>query len=204
MDMDQIKTTTVKTRVTYIEGTIDPALLYDAPPINLCVSIPLDFLTPRHKTKEDGFIRAIMFMAAAGPLNCGGGKNESDLNYVMTLYYGRNIKTDIERSLDIAVVKEMRGLFGFGSKDCYGFRTREDVHAALEWVSDEYMTKAEKAACEALYPSRSELGDKPDNTQMTIFSVAGVNMRRRVNRITEAMLKRRNHYQNPRLQRFKI
>ncbi|EER7558106.1 TPA: hypothetical protein RHY41_004386 [Escherichia coli] len=204
MDMDQIKTTTVKTRVTYIEGTIDPALLYDAPPINLCVSIPLDFLTPRHKTKEDGFIRAIMFMAAAGPLNCGGGKNESDLNYVMTIFYGRNIKTNIERSLDIPVVKEMRALFGFGSKDCYGFKTREDVHAALEWVSDEYMTKAEKAACEALYPSRGELGIETDKEQMTIFSVAGVNMRCRGIRITEAVRRSRNHYPNPRMWRVKI
>ncbi|EFF6719627.1 hypothetical protein AX045_001348 [Escherichia coli] len=160
-NLNQIKGTEVPARVTYIEGTIDPLSLYDAPPINLCVRVPVDFLTPRHKTKEDGFIRAVMFMAAAGPLKCGGGKNESDLNYVMRLYYGRNIKTDIERSLDIPVVKEMRGLYGFGGKDCYGFNTQEDVRAALNAVPSEYMTKAEKRACVKLYPSNKQLGIAP-------------------------------------------
>ncbi|ENS1093239.1 hypothetical protein ACEZI3_004789 [Escherichia coli] len=160
-DLNQIKSTEVPARVTYIEGTIDPTLLYDAPPINLCVRVPVDFLTPRHKTKEDGYIRAVMFMAAAGPLKCGGGKNESDLNYVMRCYYGRNIKTDIERSLDIPVIKEMRVLYGFGSKDCYGFNTQEDVRAALNAVPSEYMTEEEKRACVKLYPSNKQLGIAP-------------------------------------------
>lgn len=160
-NLNQIKGIEVPARVTYIEGTINPESLYEAPPINLCVQVPVDFLTPRHKTKEDGFIRAVMFMAAAGPLKCGGGKNESDLNYVMRLYYGRNIKTDIERSLDIPVVKEMRGLNGFGGKDCYGFNTQEDVRAALNAVPSEYMTEDEKRACVQLYPRNEQLGIAP-------------------------------------------
>lgn len=160
-NLNQIKGIEVPARITYIEGTINPASLYEAPPINLCVQVPVDFLTPRHETREDGFIRAIMFMAAAGPLKCGGGKNESDLNYVMRLYYGRNIKTDIERSLNITVVKEMRGLHGFGGKDCYGFNTQEDVRAALNTVPSEYMTEDEKRACVQLYPSNKQLGIEP-------------------------------------------
>lgn len=160
-DLNQIKGAEVPARVAYIEGTINPASLYDAPPINLCVQVPVDFLTPRHNTKEDGYYRAIMFMAAAGPLKCGGGKNESDLNYVMRVYYGRNIKSDIERSLGISVVSEMRGLFGFGGKYCYGFNTQEDVRTALNAVPSEYMTKAEKRACIKLYPSNKQLGIAP-------------------------------------------
>lgn len=206
MDMDQIKTTTVTTRVTYFDGTIDTKYLPDGAPVNLCVRVhPVDFMTCRKGTNKlpDALIRGIIFLAAAGPLNCGGGKNESDINYVMGVYYGRNIKTDIDRSFDIKLAAEYRELPGYGRKYHYAFRTREDVHAALAGVPGDYMTKAQKRACEKLYPTCSDLGIEPDK-QMTIFSVAGVNMRRRVNRITEAMLKRRNHYQNPRLQRFKI
>lgn len=51
--LNQIKGAEVPARVTYTEGTINPASLYDAPPINLCVRVPVDFLTPRHDTKED-------------------------------------------------------------------------------------------------------------------------------------------------------
>lgn len=160
-ELNQIKGTEVPARVTYIEGTINPASLYDAPPINLCVQVPVDFLTQRHKTREDSNIRAVMFMAAAGPLKFGGGKNESDLNYVMRCYYGRNIKTEIERSLGISVVSEMRGLFGFGDKNCYGFNTQEDVRTALNVVPPEYMTKDEKRACVKLYPSNKQLGIAP-------------------------------------------
>lgn len=52
-DLNQIKGIEVPARVTYTEGTINPASLYDAAPINLCVQVPVDFLTPRHDTQED-------------------------------------------------------------------------------------------------------------------------------------------------------
>lgn len=206
MDMDQIKTTTVTTRVTYFDGTIDPKYLPDGAPVNLCVRVhSVDFMTYRKGTNKlpDALIRGIIFLAAAGPLNCGGGKNESDINYVMGVYYGRNIKTDIDRSFDIKLAAEYRELPGYGRKYHYAFRSREDVHAALAGVPSEYMTKEQKKACEKLYPTCSDLGDKPNN-QMTIFDVKGVNRYRCGARITAGVLRRRNHYQNPRLQRFKI
>ncbi len=159
--LNDIKSIESVTRITYIEGTINPALLYDAAPVNLTVQVPVNFLDRRHDTKEDGFIRAIMFMAAAGPLKCGGGKNESDLNYVMGVYYGRNIKTDIERSIGISLVQEYRELPGYGRKYHYAFRSKEDVRAALNGVPSEYMTKAEKRACVKLYSSNKQLGIAP-------------------------------------------
>ncbi|EOC6082492.1 hypothetical protein ACI5EL_001061 [Escherichia coli] len=204
--MDQIKTTTVTTRVTYFDGAIDPKYLPDGAPVNLCVRVyPVDFMTCRKGTNKlpDALIRGIIFLAAAGPLNCGGGKNESDINYVMGVYYGRNIKTDIDRSFDIKLAAEYRELPGYGRKYHYAFRTREDVHAALAGVPNEYMTKAQKKACEKLYPTSKDLGIEPDK-QMTIFDVKGVNQYRCGIRITAGVLRRRNHYQNPRLQRFKI
>ncbi|EOW5533612.1 hypothetical protein ACOXRD_004631 [Escherichia coli O9,9a:H30] len=160
-NLNDIKYIDSVTRITFIEGTINPALLYEAAPVNLSVQVPVNFLERRHDTKEDGFIRAIMFMAAAGPLKCGGGKNESDLNYVMGVYYGRNIKTDIERSIGISLIQEYRELPGFGRKYHYAFRSKEDVRSALSGVPSEYMSKAEKRACVKLYQSNKQLGIAP-------------------------------------------
>lgn len=159
--LNDIKSIEAVTRITFTEGTINPALLYEAAPVNLTVQVPVNFLERRHDAKEDGYFRAMMFMAAAGPLECGGGKNESDLNYVIGVYYGRNIKPDIERSIGISLVQEYRELPGFGRKYHYAFRSKEDVRAALACVPSEYMSKAEKRACVKLYPSNRQLGIEP-------------------------------------------